>query len=379
MSEGRSIPTVADLFASRRVIVCCGAGGVGKTTVSASLALSAAREGLRVLAITVDPSRRLAEALGVSQHQQSPTMLSAERLAAVGVTPPGTLSAWMLDPQLVCDQVVSAVTKDPEAQQRMRQNRLYQNVSTLVAGMHEYTAVEALHGFIRDDHYDLVVLDTPPSRNAIRFLDTPSRANAFLDPRIFSVFLPSESNIFRRAGTALVNKILDLGLGKESRVELQEFLSLFQVILRHLNRNQEEMQRFFASQQVAFLLVTSPAQAAVDEAVHFEARTRELGVRIGGYVLNQSLAPAASLPYPTPERLPPLRGPVEESALAKLRALASVEAHGVDRDAALAASLRDRLAGRAPLWVLPRFTRENSAFEALLSLADLLMGGTFRM
>jgi len=368
-----STPTIADLVRSRRVLVCCGAGGVGKTTVSASLALSAAQLGMRVLAITVDPSKRLAEALGVSAQQEEPVALSAERLAAVGVKPPGSLSAWMLDPQLVCDQVVRAVTKDPEAQERLRRNRLYQNVSTLVAGMHEYTAVEALHGFVRDDRYDLVVLDTPPSRDAIRFLDTPSRANAFLDPRIFSFFLPDKGSVFHRAGTAVINKILDLGLGKDSRVELQDFLSLFQVILAHLSRNQEDMQKFFASDQVAFLLVTSPAQAAVDEAAHFEARTRELGVRIGGYVLNQSLASAAQLPFPEESMLASGASDAARGALAKLNALAQVEGHSVDNDAKLAFRLRDHFKGRAPLWVMPRFTREQSALDALTKLADLLM------
>src|SRR5688500_17896742 len=112
MSDGPAgpRPSVADWFRSKRVIVCCGAGGVGKTTVSASLALSAARAGLRVVAITVDPSRRLAEALGVASHAPAPTELSRERLQAVGVEPPGSLAAWMLDPQLVCDRVVNAVS-----------------------------------------------------------------------------------------------------------------------------------------------------------------------------------------------------------------------------------------------------------------------------
>ncbi|MDX2020312.1 MAG: ArsA-related P-loop ATPase [Deltaproteobacteria bacterium] len=364
--------SIAELARSRRVLVCCGAGGVGKTTVSASLALSAARLGLRVLAITVDPSRRLAEALGVSAHQTEPVALSAERLAAVGVKPPGALSAWMLDPQLVCDQVVDSITKDPEAAARMRRNRLYQNVSTLVAGMHEYTAVEALHGFVKDNRFDLVVLDTPPSRDAIRFLDTPSRANAFLDPRIFSFFLPEKGSVFHRAGTAVINKILDLGLGKEARIELQDFLALFQVILAHLSRNQEEMQKFFASKDVAFLLVTSPAQAAVDEAVHFEARTRELGVRIGGYVLNQSLAQAAALPFPDETLLAADASSQAHNALAKLSVLAQGESHAVERDAALAGSLREHFKGQAPLWVMPRFTREQTAFDALTRLADLL-------
>jgi anion-transporting ArsA/GET3 family ATPase len=362
--------SIAELLRRHRAIVCCGAGGVGKTTVSASLAVSAARAGLRVVVITVDPSRRLAETLGVERNMPAPTELAADRLRAIGVEPPGSLAAWMLDPQAVCDGVVNTVSSGGQRLQ-MLGNTLYQRLSTLIAGMHEYTAIEALHAFIRDQRYDLVVLDTPPSRNALRFLEAPARATAFLDPRILGYFIPRQDSVMHRVSSRVMTKVLDLGLGREKREELQQFLVLFESVLRHLSRNQEEMRRFFTSPEVSFLLVTSPAQAAVEEADHFDRRARALGLPIGGYVLNQSLGPVIDRHPPGDEPLS-VDGAVALRALHKLDLLAADEERIAVRHRAVAASLHDRLGERVPLWVLPRLTRREADLHALVTLADLL-------
>ena len=361
----------AALINGKRVIVCCGAGGVGKTTVSSSVALSAARTGLRVVAITVDPSRRLAEALGVQGNLDQPTPVSVERLRGVGVVPPGSLSVWLLDPQRVCDRVVQTVSPNEAARRQLLGNRLYQNVSALVAGMHEYTAVEALHGFLRDDRYDLIVLDTPPSKNALRFLETPSRANSFLDPRIMNFFIPSQDSALHRVGAKLINKILDLGLGQKSREELQEFLSLFQNVLRHLNRNQEDMRRFFASPAASFLLVTSPAQAAFDETQSFARRAQELGLSIGGIVLNQTQAESSSLALPE-DPLGPAAPAAAQVALHHLLGLAILEDSAAAHDRALGTALRTWLDPKLPLWTLPRLAQDDADLGALGQLADRL-------
>jgi anion-transporting ArsA/GET3 family ATPase len=160
-----SAPDLAQLLTAKRVIVVCGAGGVGKTTSAASLAVAAARAGRRVLVITIDPSKRLAQTLGVSAQELEPVALSLERQQAVGIAAPGDLSAWMLDPQAVSDQTVRRLATDDASAELLLRNRVYRHVTSMIAGMQEYTAVEALHEFIRDDRYDLVVLDTPPSRD----------------------------------------------------------------------------------------------------------------------------------------------------------------------------------------------------------------------
>jgi anion-transporting ArsA/GET3 family ATPase len=373
--------TIADLIRDRRVIICCGAGGVGKTTVSASLALSGARAGLRVAAITVDPSRRLAEALGVARNLPEPTELDRGRLQAVGVEPPGSLAAWMLDPKLVCDRVVNTVAGGEGARRELLGNRLYQNVSALVAGMHEYAAIEALHGFIRDDRYDLVVLDTPPSRDALRFLEAPARANAFLDPRILSYFLPSRQTTLHRVGSRLITMVLDLALGRAEREELQQFLSLFQNVLDHLSRNQDSMRRFLRSPQVSFLLVTSPTQAALEEAGHFELRAIQLGLPLGGFVLNQSLSDVPVDIGALARAAPPTQADADAArlgALDKLATLAAQEEEIGRGHLALAAQIKARIGPHRPLWLLPRLTRQHSDLQALSTLADRLSGSSSR-
>ncbi len=350
----------------KRVIVCCGAGGVGKTTVSASLALRAARQGRRVLVVTIDPSKRLAETLGIAQNLEKPMPLPADRLEAAGIKAPGSLSAWILDPQRICDQTVHANIKDPREAERLLQNRIYRNVTAMIAGMQEYTAVEALHGFISEDCYDLVVLDTPPSRNALRFLEAPSRAMAFLDHRIFNLFVPNESGLIRKMASHLIEKVMDIAFGESTRRDLQIFFQLFSHILTHLNHNQSEMQEFFRNDSVGFLLVTSPAQAALEEAHYFEQKTTvELHLPLLGYVLNRSHEALAKSPDPAPSD-----DPILSAALEKLAPFITQERQKAESDAALAQALKARTGFVAILPVLPGGASDISTLTALSDALD---------
>ena len=364
---------IARLLAEKRVLVCCGAGGVGKTTVSASLALAAARAGRRVLVVTIDPSRRLAEALGVARNPPEPVPLSAERLTTVGIKAPGSLAVWMLDPQRVSDRVVRAASKTPEDAERLMNNRIYANVTAMIAGMQEYTAVEALHRFVKTDAYDLVILDTPPSRNALRFLEAPDRINAFLDGRIFSLFVPGKGNMIRRMATNLIERVMDLGFGPETRAELQQFFTLFHGVLAQLNHNQTEIRQFFQQGNVGFLLVTSPARAAVEEAFYFEQKTRdELKLPLAGYLLNRSLACEVGRTMPRAELG---RIDVERSALTKLIPFAQVEQAKIKAHATLARELAERAGSDGLAWVLPRLPDGANDLEALDLLARAMVDG----
>jgi len=365
MSPPTEATTSRLLGADRRLLVCCGAGGVGKTTTAASLALAAARAGRRVLVVTIDPSRRLAETLGVNSHPEAPVRLSDERLKALGVTPPGHLSAWMLDPRQVSDAVVKGFSRTPAEAERLLDNPIYRNLSAMVAGMQEYTAVEALHGFLKDDHYDLVVLDTPPSRDAMRFLDAPERVGGFLDRRIFSLFIPGEGGLIRRATQALVTRVMDTAFGEQTRKDLQQFLGLFGMLLDHLNRNQAEVEAFLKTPAVGFLLVTSPAREALDEAFHFAGRTRTLGLPVAGYVLNRSLAERAELPLPAVAA-----GADPHLAQAIERLLPAAEAE--QATARTHADLARQLGDRGAVFVLPYLPQGASELEALDRLAVAL-------
>ncbi|MEM7409336.1 MAG: ArsA-related P-loop ATPase [Myxococcota bacterium] len=359
------------LLHDRRIVVVCGAGGVGKTTTSASLALAAARAGRRVLVITIDPSKRLAQTLGVSPNDRDPTLLSPERLRAVGIDPPGSLSAWMLDPQAVSDEMVRRISSDASSAQQLLGNRVYRHITSMIAGMQEYMAVEALQGFVADERYDLIVLDTPPSRDALRFLDAPSRAGAFLDRRVLRLFLPSSENRLRQAATRVFERLLDLAFGERARAEIQQFFVLFEHVLLHLSRSQGDMRAFFGGPQVAFLLVSSPTAAAQEEARYFAKRTRELELPLAGTVLNRSRAWTVDRPLPS-EAYPDLEKSKAPDALvralAKLDPLARAEADSARRHQALETELGARK-GAGFVLALPELPETASELEGLGALA----------
>jgi anion-transporting ArsA/GET3 family ATPase len=358
----------------KRVVVVCGAGGVGKTTTSAAFALAAARAGRRVLVLTIDPSKRLAQTLGVEPHAPEPTALSLARQREAGIGEPGSLSAWMLDPQSVSDQTVRRLAPDEASAERLLDNRIYRNVTSMIAGMQEYMAVEALHDFVRDDRYDLVVLDTPPSRDALRFLEAPSRATAFLEPRILKLFVPGAGNPIRRAATRVFERLLDRAFGTKARAEIQRFFESFQQFLLYLSRNQGEMRDFFGGDDVAFLLVSSPREEALEEAFFFEEKTRVLSLPLAGYVLNRSLAWRSGLPLPSESLLTADDSEAALSGLVRLMPFAEQEAISAGRHAALLSALAERSASRFAL-ALPELLEGASDLVSLGALAEVFEAG----
>jgi anion-transporting ArsA/GET3 family ATPase len=364
-----------ELVDTQRVIVCAGAGGVGKTSVSASMALGAARGGKRVLVVTVDPSKRLAEALGVDRNPTDPVPVPQEKLEALGVTPPGSLHAWMLDPQLVADRVVKRFSRTQEDADRLMANRIYKNVTAMVAGMQEYTAVEALHGFVADDSYDLIILDTPPSRNALHFLDAPERAGRFLDKRIFNLFVPGEGSLIRRAATKLIERVMDAALGNETREDLQTFFTLFSSILARLHRNADEMRAFFTRPDVSVLVVTSPAREALDEALYLASRTRDdLSMPLAGYILNRSLAQTGEWELPDSLMSDENLDDSTRAGLEKLKPIAAREHAEAERHRALLVELANRLGGEGVALGLPLLARGIDDLTSLSVLAEALVG-----
>ena len=363
---------VSQLLETKRVLVCCGAGGVGKTTVSASLALAAARRGRRVLVVTIDPSKRLAETLGVDRNPPEPIDLPDDVARKAGIT--GRLSAWMLDPQMVSDQVVQTFSNSKEQAEQLLQNPIYRNVTAMVAGMQEYTAVEALHGFVKEDRYDLVILDTPPSRDALRFLDAPDRAGAFLDRRIFNLFVAAQGGVIGRMATRLIEMVMDIAFGEKTRRELQDFFALFGTLLGNLNQNQAEMRAFFREPGTGFILVTSPDEEALNEAKFFYRKASvDLEMEVCGYILNRSLASYADRMSPDVSLLGAQPDPALVEAMNTLLPLAHDEAESVAEHAALLDRLSKQLeSGFA--FALPHLGHQASQIDGLVNLANVLVG-----
>lgn len=280
---------VAPHLAERKVIVVCGPGGVGKTTTAAALGLAAAIQGRRVLVLTIDPARRLAEAMGVPAGASEPSQVQNARFDEAGITVSGELHAWMLDPGTVFEGMIRRLTKDEAKVREITSNRLYAHISNLVAGMQEYTAAEALYSFVESGRYDLVVLDTPPSRNALDFLDAPKRLSSFLDERIISIFLPKKGGFFR-AASQLVESVFSRLFGDGFFNDLQGFLSAFSGMFDGMREHATRVRTLLSSSDAAFLIVSGTEPEAVSESVFFRNKLRELGVPFAGYILNRSWA-----------------------------------------------------------------------------------------
>lgn len=274
------------LLNEHKVLVCCGTGGVGKTTTAVALSLSATRLGKRVLVLTIDPSKRLAQALGIEQNTQEPVQIQPEKLKSLGIDQ-GQLWAWLLDPGVVSDRVVRSQSKgNPEI---LLKNSIYQEVSHMVAGMQEYTAVEALHYFVGDPRFDLIILDTPPARHALRFLDSPRRVAQFLDKRIFKLFTPSTEGFLGKMASKLIDEVLDRAFGEDMRKELKVFFERFGEILDFLNLNQQKMEVFFKSKDVQFLLITTDHSHVIEEALYFYDQCKNhLSLNFAGIILNKA-------------------------------------------------------------------------------------------
>jgi anion-transporting ArsA/GET3 family ATPase len=362
---------LATLVRQKKVIVCCGAGGVGKTTTSAAIGLAAARAGRRVLVLTIDPARRLAQAMGLDSHMREPASVAPERLAEAGVTT-GTLAAWMLNPDVVFESLVRRMATSDAQAERIMKSRLFRALSELVAGMQEYTAAEALFDLSSSGRYDLVVLDTPPARNALDFLEAPGKLARFLDERIINLFLPGGvSNRFFKKATELIGTVFDKVFGAEFFAELQQFLGSFTGMFGPMRAHAEGVRRLLTGPDAAFLLVTSPDQAALADARYFQGRIASMGLPFAGFVLNRSWVRTDGFLEPASVVLPADSPPAARGALAKLAVLAALEHQRVERDRALLTQLAREVPSSAFAIAAPYL---GEAIEDLKGLGLLASG-----
>ncbi len=367
-----SAPDLAKLIADKKVIVCCGAGGVGKTTTAAAIGLAGARMGRRVLVLTIDPAKRLAQAMGLSAHMREPASVSKERLTEAGVTT-GTLDAWMLNPDVVFESLVRRMAPTTEQADRILQSRLFRHLSELVAGMQEYTAAEALYELSSSGRYDLVVLDTPPARNALDFLEAPGKLARFLDERILSLFMPSKSRGLFKKATELIGTVFNKVFGPEFFAEIQEFLGAMGGMFGPMRAHAEGVRSLLMSKQASFLLVTSPDQAALADARYFRDRITTMGLPFAGFILNRSWVRTDG--YVDPDTLVLEPSALINSGLEKLKVLARLEHSRVARDRALLIQLSKEVPATAFAIAAPYL---GEAIEDLKGIGALALGITER-
>ena len=363
---------IARLLIEKRVIVCCGAGGVGKTTTSAALGIAAARMGRRVLVLTVDPSKRLAETLGVARNPPAPVPIPDDRIRAAGIEAPGGLDAWMLDPKIVADEAVRRFARDDAEARAAMDNRIYQHVTALVAGLHEYAAMDALHRHSTSGQYDLVVVDTPPSRNALDFLEAPQRLARFLEGTIFRVFLPKRGGLFARATSKMVSAVLRGVFGERFAGELMVFLNAFSGMFSALSGELGAMQKMLGDARSAFLLVTSPTASALAEAGFFREKIRQLKLPFHGFILNRSEARDDGKIFPHATLLGANPSAEALTAMEKLQGFAKIEQLRAVRDRGILADLALSAGGSAVAIALPTLTDGSDEMATLTEIADIL-------
>jgi anion-transporting ArsA/GET3 family ATPase len=364
--------SLQSLLREKRVLVLCGAGGVGKTTTAAALGVAAARAGRKVLVLTIDPARRLAEAMGMTEGGSEPTPIPPERLYEGGQPGTGRLDVWMLDPRIVFERFVKRLSETPEAARNILDNRLYRFLSDLVAGMQEYAAAEALDNFLDEGRYELVVLDTPPSRHALDFLEAPGRLARFLDDRIVSLFLPEEKGRLWRKTSQLLGNVLGSIFGEGFTQEMRTFMGAFSGLFAGIRMRADRLRSRLSSPDAAFLLVTSPEAASLEEANFFRDMLREKGLPFAGYVLNRSWAREDGLA--NPEAL--LRH-VEDHGAARdgvkaLIHLAENERVRAEAHRGLLARLAERLPAGAVAVAAPEAGGDLEDFGGLVRLGEAL-------
>ena len=273
--------SVAPLIERKEIVICAGAGGVGKTTTAAAIALGMAERGLKVAVLTIDPARRLADSLGL------PELGNEER--QVEIDGSGELWAMMLDPKRTFDDLIEKHAPDERTRDAVLSNRIYQELSNAVAGSQEYMAMEKLYELHQEERYDLLVLDTPPSRNALDFLEAPERLSRFVDSRSLQLFLrPGRLGlkVFGR-GTGMLFSALQKVTGVDLLQDLSEFFASFGDMAEGFRERAARTSELLADRRTTFLLVTSPRRDAIDEAIFFHRRLRERRLPFGGVVVNR--------------------------------------------------------------------------------------------
>jgi anion-transporting ArsA/GET3 family ATPase len=282
--------SVAELLEGKRICICAGSGGVGKTTTSAAIAAGMAARGMKVAVLTIDPAKRLADSLGLpelgnTERQVDPALFEAAGVDSGG----GELWAMMLDAKATFDEVVRKHAPDEETRDRILANRIYQQLSAALAGSQEYMAMEKLFEIHAEDRYDLLVLDTPPSRNALDFLDAPKRLTQFIEGKALQVFMkPTGIGMrFFGRGASMMFSVLRRITGVDLIEDLAEFFQAFSGMVGGFRERARRVNELLAAPTSSFLVVCAPQGEPISEAVYFHRKLVEAELPFGGVIVNK--------------------------------------------------------------------------------------------
>jgi len=290
MTKGSHVG-LAERLAGKRVCICAGPGGVGKTTSAAAIALGLARRGQKVVVLTIDPARRLADALGIDTLGGEPQLVEPAMLAEQGIelAAGGELWAMTLDVKGTFDALIDEFASDEQARQEVFSNRIYQELSSALAGSQEFTAVSRLYDLNRSGEFDAIVLDTPPSRNALDFLDAPRRLGQFFEGRALRVFLApgGVAARFLGRGTGLVLSMFSRVTGIDLMGDISTFFRSLGGITDGIIERARGTGELLRDAPTTFLVITSPETEPAREAMYLARKLQETGMSRGGLIVNR--------------------------------------------------------------------------------------------
>ena len=293
---------LASLLDAQRLLICVGSGGVGKTTTAAALGIAAATRGRRTAVLTIDPARRLRDALGITTLDGEPHRVSLGRRPTAG-----SLDAMILDTKRTFDELIQRYAPTAAAAERVLRNRIYESVSTALAGSQEYMAMERLHALATSGRYELLVVDTPPTQQALDFLEAPERLTALLSSRAAAI-LQNPSLILAREGSRLAQAALSAVLRGLERFtgfallrDVAEFVGGLEELSAGFQERAATVARFLREPATSFVLVTTPETARIAETLAFHRELVRAGLPFAGFVINRVLPPALLGDPPFPD------------------------------------------------------------------------------
>jgi anion-transporting ArsA/GET3 family ATPase len=371
--------TFADLIDTHHVVVCCGTGGVGKTTTAATLAIEGARRGRDAVVVTIDPAKRLANTLGLEHLSNTPHEIPRSLWRGDGdAAVHGRLHALMLDTKSTFDQLVRQYAENEEQAQRILANGFYRNIAGALSGTQEYMAMEKLYELHASGTFELIVVDTPPTRHALDFLDAPRRLTRLLDNRIFRLLMAPTRTTFRVTSAAAQAFVRTVGrvVGREVIDDVIAFFRAFEGMEAGFRDRADQVMTLLGAPETAFVLVTTPRRDAVEEGEYFADRLTEHGMAVEALIVNRVHPHYGSAP---PERLraraAELRAGNSDAATrlaARFANLADLE-DVAEREQRELAGLEDRL-GNASVAHVPELDHDVFDFAALRAVGRHLVG-----
>jgi anion-transporting ArsA/GET3 family ATPase len=370
------------LIENKHILLCCGSGGVGKTTTAAALGLAAANAGRSVLVMTIDPAKRLAQAMGLDalNHEPQPIPLTADG---------GSLAAMMLDTKRTFDALVEKYAENDQAKAAIFETNYYQHLSSSLAGSREFMAMEKVHEVAVSGEYDLLVVDTPPAQHALEFLDAPGRLFELFEGTMVQMLLEPYRiagrfgfNLFRKSSERILHLLENL-TGYQVLADLSEFFLAFSGMFEGFKERSQRVSELLASNQTSFLLICAPEQQSLMEMNSFFARLEKDRLPLGGLIVNR-VHQAEGAGDPESFRL-------DEAAMASLDALPDDMANGRPlRDRLLEAyrehltlavldeaaiKSTDLVSRNIGVKMVPHFNRDLHNLEDLAEFAAALNGG----